>query len=73
MRNIRKQIEQGHTIIAEHRNIDLLAEELQYLKDLFDEMLETKGISDAAYNIIIKAFHFGVAVGTRNGRREAAR
>lgn len=73
MRNVKKQIEQGHAIISDHPNMDLLAKELQQFKDTFDENLLQKGVPNAVYHIIIDAFHFGVAVGYRTRKRESTK
>lgn len=71
MRNIKKQREQGSQIVKQHRNADLMCEELVQLRDSFKRISEEKGISEAVYDIICDSFYFGLAVGYRTGKKDS--
>ena len=66
MRNIEKNIEQGHEIIKKHERADLRATELLHFAELCDRVEAKQGHGNGFYEAIRSAFLMGVAVGARN-------
>lgn len=66
MRNIEKNIEQGHEIIKKHEKADLTAFELSHFYESFKKNTEEKGTADGLFDLISDVFCMGVAVGARN-------
>ena len=68
MRNIEKQIAQGHEIAAARQRLDLSVAEINQLRKRFAEKEATEGKTDAVIDLIGAAYLFGLAVGTRNAQ-----
>ena len=66
MRNIEKNIEQGHEIIRKHERADLTVFEIHQFYEKFSETAKEKGIAEGIFDLISDVFHMGVAVGARN-------
>ena len=66
MRNIDKNIEQGHEIIRKHERADLTVSELHQFYETFSKTAEEKGVAEGIFELITDVFHMGVAVGARN-------
>lgn len=61
-RNLRKAAEEGRAIVAKHEGLDLTIPEVYELKQENE---------DQACNAIMNAFYIGLAVGYRNGGKNA--
>lgn len=66
-RNVEKQAEQGRNIVRQNDKLDLYGSELTVL---LERPLATRGSNDI-YDAVVKAYHMGLAVGMRNGRKAA--
>ena len=65
MRNMEKQIEQGHRITEKNYRLDLTLSELNYFKDNFEKDYSDFGYFDAIFNIVNSAYKVGLATGIR--------
>ena len=67
MRDLHALIDNGSLKIEAHQRMDLTASELQQLYDEFqsDKIQQSEG--NAIFNLIDKAYHIGIAIGSRIG------
>jgi hypothetical protein len=65
-RDIKKQMDQGRTIIRRHPAADLRASELLQFVEMHDRKEAEAGNRNGLYELIEAAFLMGVAVGARN-------
>lgn len=64
-RDIKKAIAEGEALVGRNERLELTAFELNEIK----ELCQAGSVENTMFNLIVTAFHAGLAIGHRNSRR----